>query len=106
MKSCPWPVHELLCLPSNTKYSTVKFGAICPTAEAWLKLGHAVGQWSQAHEQIYNRRSEKEKNQDAAIAQSKWNAVLGPQESCEEINVCRPQWAEAFEEGWDKIPPQ
>ena len=27
------------------KYSRVKCEAICPTAKAWLKLGHETGQW-------------------------------------------------------------
>jgi len=31
--------HELLCIPN---YSRVKYEAICPTAKAWLKLGHAT----------------------------------------------------------------
>ena len=36
--SCSHSVHhELLCIP---KYSRVKCEAICPTAKAWLKLGH------------------------------------------------------------------
>ena len=33
-------------------------------------MGHATGQWLQAHNQIYNRTAEKEKNQGAAMAPS------------------------------------
>lgn len=29
-----------------------------PTAQAWLKLCHATGQWSQSHQQIYNRATQ------------------------------------------------
>ena len=32
--------HKLLCIP---KYSRVKCEAICPTAKAWMKVGHATG---------------------------------------------------------------
>lgn len=42
---------------------------ICPAFKAWLKLGHTTGQWSQVYLYIYSRIVEKEKNQDAAMAQ-------------------------------------
>jgi len=52
-----WVEHKLLCIP---KYSWVKCEAIC------LNLS------SQAHQQIYNKIAEREKNQDVALAQSKF----------------------------------
>jgi len=63
-----WVDHELLCI---IKCFRVKREAISPKSKAWPKLGHATGQWSQAHQQIYNRMAEEEKNQDVALAQSK-----------------------------------
>jgi len=37
-----WVDQELLSIP---KYSRVKCEAICLTAEAWMRLGCAAGQW-------------------------------------------------------------
>ncbi len=63
-----WVDCELLCIP---KYSRVKFEAIHLTAKAWPKLGDSTGQWSQAHQQIYSRTTEKVKNKGVANPQSK-----------------------------------
>lgn len=85
--------HELLCMP---KYSRVK----CPTP--WLKLGHATGQWSQANQQIYNRMVEQEKNQSAAMVQRNsrpqpdWIIVVGPSESCAQMNASKPQLSDVM----------
>ena len=46
---------------NSSVYKRVKCEAICLTAKAWLKLGHATGLWSQAQKQIYNSMAEKEK---------------------------------------------
>ena len=35
------------------------------------KCVHTIGQWSQVHQQMYNRMAEKEMNTSAAMAQSK-----------------------------------
>lgn len=58
------------------------------TAKAWPQLGHAAGQWSQLHQQIYNRMAGQEK-EGVAMAPSKhrpqcgWNAA-------EQTNACKP----------------
>ena len=49
----------------------VKCVAICLTDKVSLKLGRTTGQRSQTQQQIYNRMSEKEKNQGVAMTQSK-----------------------------------
>lgn len=46
--------------------SRVKFEAICPTAKALLKLGHATEKLPEVHQQIYKRI---EKNEGVAMAQ-------------------------------------
>ena len=40
--------NEVLCMPKN---SDVKCEGICLTTKAWLKPGHAIRHWSQAHQQ-------------------------------------------------------
>jgi len=39
-----------------------------------MKLAHAARQWTQTEQQIYNRMSDQEQNQIAAMAQSKSRA--------------------------------
>ena len=59
----------------------MKYEAICLTVEAWLKLGHATGERIKAKQQIYNRMSEKLKNQGVESKlrrQPDWHAVGGP----------------------------
>lgn len=59
--------HELVCI---AKYSRVKHEAICPTAKAWLKLGHATEQWSEPNQLIYSRIAVNQKNQHVAVVES------------------------------------
>lgn len=68
-----WVISEFPCIP---KYYWVTFEAICLTAKAWPKLGHAAGQWSQAHQQVYYRMAEKQKNQRVAMAQAQTSTWL------------------------------
>jgi len=68
----------------------VKCEAICPTAEAWKTETESCHRTTipKTQQQIYNRMTEKEKNQGVAITQTKARpepdccAVVGPQESC------------------------
>lgn len=45
--------------------------------KAWIKLGHATGQWSKTQQQIYNKMAEKEKDQGGAMVQLKSTPLLG-----------------------------
>ncbi len=99
-----WVDHEVLCIP---KYSRVKCEDMCPTAKVGLKLGHATGQWSQGHQQIYNRKAEK--NQGAATFQSKcrphpdWNALARAVHKQMPTNLDKLE--QCCKEEWAKIPP-
>ena len=78
-----WSDRELLCIP---KYSRVKCEATGLTTNAWLKLGHATGQW--------NRMAEKESeccNDPVKVQTSTWLKCCGggSGELC--INECL-QW--------------
>ena len=53
--------HELCC---KSKHSRVKCEAICPTAEACLKLGQGTRHRSLAQQQLYESMAAKEKNKD------------------------------------------
>lgn len=65
----PWACFTL---QSMTQYSVEKYSRCrLPTAKACLELGHATGQQSGAKQQIYNRMSEKQKKQSAAMFQAK-----------------------------------
>lgn len=40
------------------------------------KLGHATGQWPQAHHEIYNRMTEKQQNERVAMVQSPASSLI------------------------------
>lgn len=63
-----WANHELLFMP---KYSRLKCEAICPIAEALLKLDHATGQRFPSTAENLQQTTWKWKKQGAAVAQSK-----------------------------------
>lgn len=41
--------------------------SICPKAKVWLKLHHATGQWSQAHQHNYSRKKQKKRCFNCAV---------------------------------------
>ncbi len=90
-----WAYCELL-----PKYDRVKLEAIHLTAKAWPKFGDATGQWSQAHQQIYSRTTEKEKNQGVTKPQSK-SRPHPDWEMC--VNKCPQTWSNVEKKGGPKL---
>jgi len=94
------PEHLAVTVTELTVYQSILELNVRPSIcqlKCCMKLSHTTGQRSEVNQQICNRMSEKEKilgnemDPPKSRPQSKRNAVVGPKESCAEMNVCEPQ---------------